>query len=72
MIVALRYGGWLASTTALAFGLTLLKFGFLLARQEWYQTAEIKQVVSLETGFALTFLAIAPISLLPAHLLAPS
>ena len=71
VIVALWYGGWLASTTALSFGLTLLKFGFILARQEWYRGAEIKQVASLETGFALTFLAIAAISLLPAHLPAP-
>lgn len=63
--------GWLGSFTPLAFGIVLLKFGFILLRQEWYQTTQIKNVAVLETLSALAFLGIAAISLLPAHLPTP-
>lgn len=60
--------GWLPWVTALAFGVALLKAGIILGWQSWYQTAPIGAVAILETTFALSFGAIAAISLLPAHL----
>jgi hypothetical protein len=71
-IVSLCYCGGLATFTALAFGVVLLKFGFILWRQEWYQITQIQNVAILETSSALAFLAIIVISLLPAHLPGPS
>jgi hypothetical protein len=68
VIGGLWYWGWLAPITALAFGVVLLKFGFIVGRREWYQTTQIQNVAFLETFSALLFLAIAAISLLPAHL----
>jgi hypothetical protein len=67
-IVGLWYCGWLAPITALAFGVVLLKFGFILGLQEWYRTTRIQNVAILETSSALVFLLITAISLLPAHL----
>ena len=67
-IAALWYGGWLAAATALAFGLAPFKFCFVLWQREWYRSAAIKHVAALETIFALIFLAVASVSLLPAHL----
>lgn len=64
----LWYIGWLASVPALAFGVVLLKFGWILLRREWYRAAPIQQVAMLETLTALVFLAIVAVSLLPAHL----
>lgn len=71
MIVGLWYGGWLAPVPAAAFGIALLKFGFIVWQREWYQTAKIQRVAILETTSALAFLMIVAIALLPAHLPAP-
>lgn len=58
----------LSPFTATAFIFALLKFAFILARLNWYQTTKIQNVAVLETLFSLLFLAFAAISLLPAHL----
>lgn len=68
LIGGLWYVGWLASIPALSFGVVLLKFGWILMRRDWYRTAPIQTVAMLETLFALVFLAIVAVSLLPAHL----
>ncbi|MBD2464673.1 YwiC-like family protein [Oscillatoria sp. FACHB-1407] len=60
--------GWLSPLTALAFSVALLKLGIILWQKEWYCTTKIQFVAMLETGTALLFLAIAALSLLPAHL----
>jgi hypothetical protein len=69
LIALLWYAGWLPTIPALAFGIVLLKFGFILLRRTWYQTTRIQQVAMLETLTALVFLAVTAISLLPATLL---
>ncbi|QZZ19860.1 YwiC-like family protein [Leptothermofonsia sichuanensis E412] len=69
IVLGLWYGGWLAPMTALAFVVVLLKFGFILVRQNWYRTTAIGNVALIETLSALLFLAIAAVSLLPARLM---
>lgn len=67
IILALWYGGYLETITALAFCVALLKLGFILLRPAWYRNTQIQNVAVLETSSALAFFAIAAISLLPAH-----
>ncbi len=67
MIVGLWYLGWLAGLAAIAFGVTLLKFGFILWQLEWYKTTAIKHVAMLETLAAVLFLSLTAIAVLPAH-----
>ncbi|WP_242032747.1 YwiC-like family protein [Oscillatoria sp. FACHB-1406] len=68
IVAALCYFNFLSPFTAAAFIVVLLKFAFILARRNWYQTAPIQKVAILETFCALLFLFITAISLLPAHL----
>lgn len=68
LVVALWLLGWLPLLTAAAFATVLLKFALILWQQEWYRTTPIQRVAMLETSTALVFLAIAALSLLPAHL----
>jgi hypothetical protein len=67
VIVILYYFGWLNLFTALAFGVALLKFGFVVWQQQWYRNTKIGAVATLETLTALIFMAIASISVLPVH-----
>jgi hypothetical protein len=67
-IMTIWYCAWLSAITASAFGVVLLKFGLILARQQWYRTTPIQNVAVLETTSGLLFLVIAAFSLLPAHL----
>ena len=71
ILLTLWYCGWLAPVTALAFGIALLKFCFVLGRWDWYQTAQIQSVARLETLSSILFLSITAISLLPAQLPPP-
>lgn len=59
---------WLSPITVAAFGVVLLKFGLILWQKDWYCRAKIQRVAQLETASSLVFLAIAALSLLPAHL----
>lgn len=68
LILVLRYSGWLGSVTVSAFGVVLLKFGFIMLRQAWYRVTPIQNVAVFETISALAFLVIVALSLLPAHL----
>ncbi|PLZ94111.1 YwiC-like family protein [Fischerella thermalis] len=67
IIAALWFVGWLPRLAAIAFGVVLLKFGFILWRREWYQTTVIKHVAVLETLAAVLFLGLSAIALLPAY-----
>ncbi len=60
--------GWLKLVTALAFAVVLIKFAVVIGFREWYTQAKFHSVALLETRFALLYIAIASISLLPAHL----
>ena len=68
IVLTLWLVGWLPSITASAFGVVLLKFMMILGCKDWYCTAAIQQVALLETSSSFLFLAIASLSLLPAHL----
>lgn len=68
IIIGLWTIGWLAPISAMGFGVALLKWALVVARQNWYRTTPIKNVAMLETTSALIFLLIVVLSLLPAHL----
>lgn len=59
---------WLAPVTAMAFGIAILQFGLVICHRDWYCNAPIQSVAMLETGASGLFLAIAALSVLPAHL----
>ncbi|NJK34540.1 MAG: YwiC-like family protein [Oscillatoriales cyanobacterium SM2_2_1] len=67
IILGLWSVGWLAGLAAIAFGVVVLKFGFILWQLEWYKTTAIKNVAFLETISAILFLSLTAIALLPAH-----
>jgi len=69
VVVIPYYFGWLNLFTALAFGVALLKFGFVVWQQQWYRNTKIGAVATLETSTALFFIAIVSVSVLPAHLI---
>lgn len=66
-ILGLWYGGCLPTLAAIAFGVVLLKFGFILWQLEWYKTTAIKNVALLETLSAILFLLLTAIALLPVY-----
>lgn len=59
---------WLSSITAAAFGVAILKFGFIAWQRDWYCHAPIMQVARVETLASFLFLVITALSLLPATL----
>ncbi|WP_413162858.1 YwiC-like family protein [Capilliphycus salinus ALCB114379] len=68
-IVILLYGlNCLSLVTALAFAIAVLKFILVCWRFEWYRTTRFHHVAIFETRWALMYIAIAAISVLPAHL----
>lgn len=68
LVLALWYIQWLSPITATAFGIAILKFGFILWRKDWYLHTKIQQVAKLETGASFLFLVIVALSLLPPYL----
>jgi hypothetical protein len=68
IIAELWFIHWLDPFTAISFGVVLLKFGLILAGQNWYRTTPIQNIAVLETISALLFLGSVSLSLLPSHL----
>ncbi len=68
IIVGLWSVGWLATLSAIAFTVVLLKFALILWQLDWYKTTQIQNVAFLETITAILFFTTAAISLLPSHL----
>lgn len=66
--VALWYFGWLTPFTAAAFIIALCKFAIVVVQRDWYRSAQIQSIATLETGSSLLFLLITAVSLLPVHL----
>lgn len=60
--------GWLKLVTALAFVVGLIKFAVVIVFRNWYTQAKFHSVALLETRFALVYIALAAISVLPAYL----
>ena len=59
---------YLSLVTALAFTVALLKLLIVYGFKDWYCRSRFHTIAIFETRFALAYIAIASISLLPAHL----
>lgn len=68
IVIALHSLGYLSLVTALSFAVALIKLGTIIGFQNWYRQAKFHSMVIFETRFALIYIAIASISVLPAHL----
>lgn len=68
IIATLYYFNYLSLVTALTFAIALLKFITVLGFKNWYRRAKFHSVAIFETRFALVYIAIVSIGLLPAHL----
>ena len=69
LIIFGLYGlNYLSLVTALSFSVALFKFLTVFEFRDWYRQAKFHSVAIFETRFALLYIAIASISLLPAHL----
>lgn len=60
--------GWLNIFTALTFIVALIKFAVAVGVRSWYCKARFQYIAIFETRFALIYVSIAAISVLPAHL----
>ncbi|MEM8829557.1 MAG: YwiC-like family protein [Cyanobacteria bacterium P01_G01_bin.19] len=68
-IIAGLYGfSCLSLVTALSFAVALVKFGTVNLVLDWYRKSKFQFIAIFETRFALVYIAIACISVLPAHL----
>lgn len=68
IVAGLYFLGWLNIFTALAFVVALIKFAVVIIVRRWYCQAKFQHIALFETRFALLYIAIAAISVLPAHL----
>jgi hypothetical protein len=60
--------GCLSFVTALSFAVAIIKFGVIICVLKWYRKARFQFIAMFETRFALMYIAIACISVLPAYL----
>ena len=68
IVAGLYFLGWLNIFTTLAFVVALVKFTVVIGVRRWYCQARFQHIALFETRFALLYMAIAAISVLPAHL----
>ncbi|PZD72617.1 hypothetical protein C1752_03453 [Acaryochloris thomasi RCC1774] len=68
MIAGLYFLGWLKMLTALTFGIAILKFGAVVCFQDWYRTCWFGAIARFETYFALSYICLVALTLLPPHL----
>ncbi|MDJ0511157.1 MAG: YwiC-like family protein [Crocosphaera sp.] len=69
LVLAAMYSlDYLSLITALSFAVALIKFGIVHFVLDWYRQARFQAIAIFETRFALVYIAIASISVLPAHL----
>ncbi len=68
IITGFYFLGWLNIFTASAFFIAVIKFAVVIAVRGWYCKARFQHIALFETRFALVYVAIAAISVLPAHL----
>ncbi|MEM9568413.1 MAG: YwiC-like family protein [Cyanobacteria bacterium P01_E01_bin.34] len=70
--IALLYGfDWLALLTALTFAIALLKLSVIIWQLDWYCKTHFGHIARFETYFAISYIALACLSVLPAHLPPP-
>ena len=68
MVFGLYSLKFLSLVTALSFAVVLVKFGVITCVLDWYRKTRFQFVAIFETRFALLYIAIASVSVLPAHL----
>ncbi len=68
ILIGLYSFNYLSLVTALSFAVALIKFGIVNCVLDWYRQARFQSIAIFETRFALVYMAIASISVLPAHL----
>jgi hypothetical protein len=72
VVVALLYGlGWLSLLTALTFSVALLKLAVVICFRDWYCNCRFEYIARFETYFALSYTALACLTVLPARLPPP-
>ncbi|MEM0978710.1 MAG: YwiC-like family protein [Cyanobacteria bacterium P01_H01_bin.58] len=70
-IVLLYWLGWLSPLTALTFAVALLKLTTVICLRDWYCNCRFEYIARFETYFALSYTALACLTVLPARLPAP-
>jgi hypothetical protein len=71
-LIALLYGlGWLKLLTALTFAIALLKLAIIIGLRDWYCNCRFEYIARFETYFALSYTALACLTVLPARLPPP-
>ncbi len=68
IVLGLYSINYLSLITALSFAVAIIKFGTVNFVLDWYRQARFQFIAIFETRFALIYIAIASISVLPAHL----
>ena len=68
IVLGLYSLNYLSLATALSFAVALIKLGTVVGFQNWYRQARFHSIAIFETRFALLYIALASISVLPAHL----
>ncbi len=68
IVLGLYSINYLSFITALSFAVAIIKFGTVNLVLDWYRQARFQFIAIFETRFALVYIAIASISVLPAHL----
>ncbi|MEM9806605.1 MAG: hypothetical protein AAF959_15130, partial [Cyanobacteria bacterium P01_D01_bin.56] len=64
--------GWLSLWTALTLAVVLLKLAIVIVFRDWYCTCHFGHIARFETYFALTYTALACLTVLPEYLPAAS
>lgn len=68
-VSALPYGvHWFSLLTALAFAIAPLKFAVIAWQHQWYRTCPFGHVARFETYFALLYIALVSLTVLPPKL----
>ena len=60
--------GWLSLFTALVFALALIKLAIITWQKDWYCTCRFEHIARFETYFALSYTALAALTVLPPKL----
>ena len=68
IIASLYYFNYLSLITALSFAIAPIKLITVFGLKDWYRRAKFHSIAIFETRFALLYIAIASIIVLPAHL----
>ena len=68
VLIILHCVGALSLLSALTFAIALLKLALIIWQRDWYCTCSFGPVVRIETYFALTYIFLAALTVLPARL----